>query len=383
MSAAVQNIRLATDARIATGRSGIATYSRALRQAQLTLSTDVSLLDAHIDQTSLARPRRWARALVPAGVHLATDKGVIIGNDVFRLAISWFDVHRRLLPLYVDGPVGIIHWSHPVPLRLVGWKNVYTIHDTIPLSSPELSRIPMSRYRRLLASIDKETKRGGAITTVSEAAKADLVDQANIDPAQIEVTGQSVLRALSDDTPLPDGLRADGYVLACGSVEARKNCLRLAEAHRRSGISLPLVFAGPAVGGQEDIERQLTQYPNVIRLSDLTEPQMTTLLARANSLAMMSLAEGFGLPVIEAMALGTPVLGSSISAIMEVAGGAALLASPYDIDLLSRDLVRITSDEALRAKLTAAGFSNAERFTPQIFADKLSSLYRRLIAETC
>jgi hypothetical protein len=93
-------------------------------------------------------------------------------SDAFRLAQVYFDVHNRPLPVRVPGPPGIMHWTYPVPLVLLGWRNVYTVHDTIPLAHPELTPIDRKRYQRLLQQLGKFA---ASFITVSNAARDQIL----------------------------------------------------------------------------------------------------------------------------------------------------------------------------------------------------------------
>lgn len=382
MSERLPNFRLCMDARMLHAeRSGVGTYADALRIAQRRLDPDSLILT---DANAGGRVRRWLRALSPKGV-AAREIGAppdreLRGGDVFRLAQVWFDVHRRLLPVRVPGSAGIMHWSFPVPLRLVGWRNVYTVHDAIPLVQPALTTIDPRRHRRLLKAIAAEAERGGALVTVSEAARHEIVAALDLAPRSIVDCGTAVDRRDDPTLPLPASLGAEEFLLVCGSVEPRKNIAAIVEAYRRSGVDLPLVLAGPDPGGRRSIDPAMLDGKTIIRLPDVNTATMTALLARARALLMPSLAEGFGLPVAEAMALGTPVLTSASGALAETAGTAALLVDPRDINAIAVGIRAIVDRKDLRRELIEKGRGNARRFTPDRFATALSRLYAGLIA---
>ena len=373
-----RNRPLCTDARM-LGRSGsgVATYAAALRRAQLTLDPAGRLLT---DPGGGGRAGRWGSALWPGTrTAVSVDEGSgqtdFTKRGLFRLAQVWFDVHRRLLPVRVPGPPGIMHWSYPVPLRLVGWANLYTVHDAIPLVAPELTPISRRRHARLLRGIAAEASH---LVTVSAAARDEVTNALGLNSTQVVDCGQGV-EALPAVAPLPADLRAGGYLLTVGSVEPRKNLTRLVEAWQVSGTALPLVLAGGDGWRSDSIG--LDARPGLVRLGEVSPATLGALLAHARALLMPSLAEGFGLPVVEAQAVGTAVLTSNRGALAEVAGAAALLVNPLDVGAIACGIRALVEDDALAAQLVATGRVNAGRFTPERFAERLASLYAQVEEE--
>ena len=385
-----QPMRLCMDARmlVSAGGTGVSSYARQLLQAHATIGHDHALLSdrAKLDQPApapLGRPGRWLRALVPGArnAQVSTDAGgrdLVVSPDVFRVAQVYFDVHRRPLRVRLPGPPGIMHWTYPVPLAAIGWHNLYTVHDVIPLRRPDLTDIDGRRYHRMLARLGECAAR---FIAVSETAR-DEIERALSCPADFVVDcSLAVDTTPTDPTNLPAGLTPGGFLLVCGTVEKRKNIARLLDAYRQSKASMPLVIAGPDGWGASEIAPLLAATPGAIRLPYLDRPALRALIGHARALAMPSLAEGFGLPVAEAMALGTPVLTSNQGALAETAGGAALAVNPEDSARLGTALRRLAKDDALCAKLAEAGRRNAQRFTPERFAQRLTRAYAAVMAE--
>ncbi|RYD18445.1 MAG: glycosyltransferase, partial [Lysobacteraceae bacterium] len=150
---------------------------------------------------------------------------------------------------------------------------------------------------------------------------------------------------------------------------------RLLEAYRISGITTPLVISGPDGLDSVHIDAQIAGTPGAVRLGLQSRAAVLSLIANARALVFVSLAEGFGLPVIEAMALGTPVLAGDVAALAEVAGGAAMLADPLDIAALRDALVTIDADADLRDRLSAQGIARAQHFALAPYAQRLLTLY--------
>jgi glycosyltransferase involved in cell wall biosynthesis len=388
MAARAQNLdpgvlpRLCMDARmlVTSGGTGVSTYARELQRAHSRISeTHVLLSDRPIldgpAPAPLGRAGRWLRALMP-GVRQArpsaTGENLLVAPDVFRIAQVYFDVHRRPLRVAVDGPPGLVHWTYPVPLVLAGWRNVYTVHDVIPLLSPELTHIDGARYQRLL---DQLARYANCFITVSETARREIMQAIDCAPDFVVDCSLAVDATRPEIGKLPPPLIAGKFLLICGTVEKRKNVGRLLQAYRQSKIAMPLVIAGPEGWGATDVAESIEATPGVVRLPYLDRQTVRMLISQARALIMPSLAEGFGLPVAEAMALGTPVATSDRGALAETAGGAALAIDPYDISALAAGLRRLALDDAFCAALAAAGQHNAERFTPARFAERLTRAY--------
>ncbi|WP_170842026.1 glycosyltransferase family 4 protein [Sphingomonas gellani] len=362
--------------------TGVATYARALRVAQQSLSNNALLLSggrASAPDSSQSRLDRWRRSLrsvVPAGARAHAGADGFVRQDLFRLGQAFFTLHGRLMPVHVPGPAGIMHWSYPVPLRVTGWRNLYTVHDVIPLTHPELSPIDAVRHRRLLHQIAQCADR---LVTVSRAAAGEIATTLDLSPERVVDCSQPVaVESIDALPPLPPGLEAGRYFLVCGTVEPRKNVGRIVAAYRRSKSTMPLVIAGPDGWHAQDVAVAIAQAPGVTRLHYQSRAAMLGLLARARALLMPSLAEGFGLPVAEAMALSTPVLTSAGGALAETAGKAALLVDPLDVAAIAAAIAELAHDDARCHTLAAAGRTRAHLFDAASFADRLAAVYGSL-----
>jgi len=373
---------------VSTGGTGVSSYARQLLQAHATISRDHALLSdrALLDQPApgpFGRAGRWLRALLPGprSAHLpggSDGQELLVSPDVFRVAQVYFDVHRRPLKVRLPGPPGIMHWTYPVPLAAIGWHNLYTVHDVIPLCHPDLTHIDGRRYRRMLARLGECAAR---FIAVSETARDEIVRVTGCRPNFVIDCSLAVDTTPADPAMLPEGLAPRGFLLVCGTVEKRKNVARLLDAYRASNLGMPLVIAGPDGWGAADIAPLLGATPGAIRLPYLDRPTLRALIGHARGLVMPSLAEGFGLPVAEAMALGTPVIASNRGALAETAGGAALAIDPEDTAGLCTALRQLAENDALCVELAAAGRRNADRFTPTHFAERLTRAYAAVMAE--
>jgi glycosyltransferase involved in cell wall biosynthesis len=316
-------------------------------------------------------------------------------HGLFGRAERYFRRTRRLMPLRLPDPPAIMHWTYPLPIRMVGAKNLYTFHDLVPLRLPYATLDRKRAYRRLMAAV---AARADAIVTVSEASRGDLLTWLDVPPERIVNTYQ----ALPDTIPATGGaevfgLRPQGYFLYFGAVEPKKNVGRLLEAFLASDVSAPLVLVGARAWAAERELRLasggagggagglLSPYARrlarrVIRLDYLPRRLLMGLVRDARAVLFPSLYEGFGLPVLEAMRLGTPVLTSTTASLPEVAGHAALLVDPYDVSALAAGIVRLDRDDALRADLARRGPLQADLFSPARYQQRLSALYQGVLA---
>jgi glycosyltransferase involved in cell wall biosynthesis len=205
------------------------------------------------------------------------------------------------------------------------------------------------------------------VLAVSEFTKREVVELAGVPEERIDVA----YNAASADDWSPDGPRAEGeYVLAVGTLEPRKNLPRLIEATARLGLELRI--AGAAGWGGVQIEA-----PHVRWLGRPSDEELATQLRGALCLAYPSLWEGFGIPVLEAMLCGTPVVTSAGSAMEEVANGAAELVDPTDSESIAAGIERAL---ARREELRAAGFARARDFSWEATAAATVDAYRKAAA---
>lgn len=312
-------------------------------------------------------------------------------GGLFMISARYFRRYRRFMTVRVPDPPAIMHWTYPVPIRLAGAANLYTVHDLVPLRLPHTSLEDKAYYDALIGEC---LRTAAQIVTVSEASRRDILELFPIDPARVTNTGQPVdlPAARPDDATLGQrlerlfDLKRDGYFLFFGAIEPKKNVGRLIEAYLSSGLETPLVIVG-AGGWRSERELRLLNGAHGKRLAGadrirvmdyLPRPLLMELAQGARAVLFPSLYEGFGLPAAEALALGAPLITSNTSSLPEVVGEAALTVDPYDVGALTGALRRIDGDADLRARLAAAGPVQAGTFSSAKYQAKISDLYRSL-----
>ena len=275
--------------------------------------------------------------------------------------VAWYPF---LLPLQARG-VDVLHCTgFHAPLR-ASVPVVVTVHDLAVVRFPEHFTAWTRWYgRTLLLPVLRAATR---VLAVSEFTKREVVELAGVPEDRIDVA----YNAASPDLWSPDGPRAEGdYVLAVGTLEPRKNLPRLIEATAQLGLELRI--AGAAGWGDVQIDA-----PHVRWLGRPTDEELAVQLRGALCLAYPSLWEGFGIPVLEAMLCGTPVVTSAGSAMEEVADGAAELVDPHDVESIAAGIQRALGR---RDELRAAGFARARAFSWEATAAATVGAYRKAAA---
>jgi len=267
-----------------------------------------------------------------------------------------------LLPLGARG-LDVLHCTtFRAPLRSRA-PVVVTVHDLAAIRFPELFTAWTRLYARtLLPAVLRAATR---VLAVSEFTKRDVVELARVPEERIDVA----LNAADTAVFRPDGPVAEGdYVLAVGTLEPRKNLPRLIEATGRLGLALRI--AGARGWGRVEPEA-----PHVTWVGRPDDDELAALLRGALCLGYPSLWEGFGIPVLEAMLCGTPVVTSAGSAMEEVAGGAAAeLVDPHDVASIAAGIERALGR---RDELRAAGLARARDFSWAATADAVVASYGR------
>ena len=274
------------------------------------------------------------------------------------------------------------------PYRVPASRRVLTIQDLTLLLFPEWH--PADRLAGMVPALVPSVRAADHIITPSHATRRDLLELLPADPERVSVVPDGVSAIFAPVTAgevaaqlAPLGLRPDTYLLFMGTIEPRKNLLRLLEAVERAAPEVgPLVLAGGRGwndAGIRDALARLEAAGRVRSLGYVPDRLRPVLLTGARAFVYPSLYEGFGLPPLEAMACGTPVVASNVSSLPEVVGDAALLVDPEDVPAIAAAMERIWRDQTLRADLRRRGLARARDFTWDRTARLTLEVYRRVL----
>jgi glycosyltransferase involved in cell wall biosynthesis len=322
------------------------------------------------------------------------DRAFLVRN-LFDNADRFFRQTGKLVNLSLDTHPDIFHFTYTVPIKGKSSRNIYTIHDLMPLRLPFATMDNKKHTLRLLREV---VKNADHIVTVSENSRKDIISLLGVSEDRVTNTYQAVIfpqkyldRSASVVANFLDaryGLEMYGYLLFFGALEPKKNVGRLIDGFLLSGVNIPLVLI---VGRGWDNARETAllndikarageQDNSTIRSLDYVDRStLVTLIRGARALVFPSLYEGFGLPVLEAMMLGTPVITSAKGALEEVTGEAALLVDPYDVDDIARAIAAIVNDPDLRGELSRRGVAQAAKFSPAHYRQRVEALYASLL----
>jgi glycosyltransferase involved in cell wall biosynthesis len=277
----------------------------------------------------------------------------------------------------------------PVPSGL-GCKLVVTVHDLIPLTFYGGSGQDLPRKMRLFYGWNlRRALRADHILTVSETSKADILRHSGIPDQRLTAVYNGVAPPVRSQPSCQDRLSLvdvqSPYFLFVGSWEPRKNIVRLLEAFDVAvgrGLRQKLVLVVDSASGHEVDALSHAKHPEtrtrVKFLHHVDEETMWALYRQAEALAYPSLYEGFGLPGVQAMACGTPVVASSCGALSEVLGDAARFVDPLDVGAIAEGLLEVGGDASLRERLSNAGIERSSRYNWQETARKTINVYEAI-----
>jgi glycosyltransferase involved in cell wall biosynthesis len=316
-----------------------------------------------------------------------------------RITPLWFARlwHRAQLPIPVEAFTGRVELFHAtdftLPPTLPDTRTILTVHDLSFVTVPKSAHPAQRRY--LDRVVPRSVKRADHVIADSQATKNDLIEIYGTHPDKISVVLSGVdekyrpvedmklRRLVREKYKIPLDVP---YIFSIGTVQPRKNYGKLISAIARLQNDFPDLHVVIA-GGKGWLEGPIYQAVDVLDLADRVhfigyaeDEDIPVLYSDARCTAYVSLYEGFGFPVVESMACGTPVLTSNVSSMPEVGGTAALYVDPYDIDDITNGLQRILTDEDLRKRLQEAGLRQVKRFTWERSAQDLVSIYERVLS---
>ncbi|HXF36570.1 MAG TPA: glycosyltransferase family 1 protein [Actinomycetota bacterium] len=337
---------------------GIGTYVRELVPALRRVEPGLEVVAFHAAFD--AAPEPWL-----AGLPVERLPG-----RIRRLYPLWDLLGRPPLPERLRG-LDVVHAPNPaaVPPAGPGQRLVVTVHDLAFLRYPRAFPRPWRLLYR--AGLRAAVRRADAILTPSRHTAEDLVERTRVAPERVHVVplAAALPPAAVDTDAVLDRLKIPRpYLLYVGTLEPRKNLVRLVRAYRRAaaeGFPHALVLAGPLGWHAHALHRELALRGRgeVLLTGPVGGEALDALYRGADLFVYPSLYEGFGLPVLEAMARGIPVIASASSSIPEVAGDAALLVDPRSVRELARALVEVLADRETAERLALRGRARAERFS--------------------
>lgn len=362
-----------------TGRQhyGLGRYSRELWHALRHQAADLELIPFALrgQQTT------GEGADYPVVVRPAIDGRAVIA--------AWATFGAPLIEYWISAPdlVHSVELDYPVSTRRP-W--VVTVHDLGPLTHPEFftkSR-PWLRRRALQQAVDH----AAAIVSVSKVTAEALQDLAGspvYDRLHIIPEGVSEPFFAAQDTACLSGVsglpsHGEPYFLWTGSLNPRKNLRNVLRAFEAVADQIPqhLVLAGGLGWDHGDVLAGINDSrfsARIHRPNYVTDEQLRALYQHADGFIYVSLMEGFGLPILEAMASGCPVITSNLSSMPEVAGDAALLVDPYAPDMIADAMKHLALNKVLQSDLTARGKKRAEMFTWRNCAERMLDVYHSVI----
>ena len=291
-----------------------------------------------------------------------------------------FELRRR--------PVDVLHVQYTAP-PFCPAPVVATIHDLAFEHLPETFTRRGSMQLKL--TVRRTARRAARIATVSEYSRQDLLRTYKLAPEKVAVTYNGIESHFTPQPTSPGeaedvrqrfGINRE-FLLAVGSLQPRKNLIRLIRAYAKlrgenSGFAPQLVIVGRKLWLADEIFAEVRRQrwaEDVILTGYVTDEDLPKLYRTATAFVYPSLFEGFGLPPVEAMACGTPVITSNNSSLPEVVGGAALLIDACDERALAEALLQIVEDQPLRARLREQGIKQAQKYTWRDAAEKTLRLY--------
>jgi glycosyltransferase involved in cell wall biosynthesis len=292
---------------------------------------------------------------------------------------------QRIRPDIVHYPANFARWAGRG--GVASTKVVLTVHDLSFMRSPEWFRWERATYYRV--AIRPSVRLADVVIADSQATADDLTRFLAVPAERIAVVLLGVDDALRPaDAAAIKRVRMkyglpERFYLYLGTIEPRKNLPRVIEAFDAIAAKTD---AGLVIAGREGWKAETTRraYSEAAHRDHVTFPgfvaaeDMAALMSAAMAFVWPSLWEGFGLPPLEAMACGTPVVTSKTSSLPEVVGDAALLVNPESVDEIAEAMRRIGEDEALRTKLRAAGLARARELTWRRTAEQTAAVYRRV-----
>jgi glycosyltransferase involved in cell wall biosynthesis len=284
------------------------------------------------------------------------------------------------------------NWSFPVKKKT---KSIITVHDVIPLAFREAQGWWMNTFK-YKPGMRRSSRLNDRIATVSEFSRQDIANKLNVPFDKITVIPNGLREINPEDKGLEAALKerfglTDRFILNVGGIHERKNIPRLIKAFAKLvneyGYTGKLVITGSVTGGRykekmKNICNRVMSETGMTQRIEFTgfisEADLDSLFRTADFLIYPSLYEGFGIPILEAMKVGIPVITSNTTGCAEVGGGIAMLANPYDIDDIAAKMAEMASNEGLRKDMKQKGYERAQLYAWERTSEMYLEEYRKL-----
>lgn len=303
-------------------------------------------------------------------------------NSLWRRVYMTNDIKRNELDIYH----GLSH-ELPVGIEKTGVKSVVTVHDLIFIRFPELYRwIDRKIYTRKIIHACRVSDR---IVAISKQTKEDLITCLGINPDKITVIYQGCNPCFHDDysEEYRKEIRSkfnlpEKYLLYVGTVEERKNLLSIIKALHIADIDIPLVVVGRKVN---PYYKKILNYikdhrlDKIIFLEGISNSDLPVIYRDAECFIYLSIVEGFGIPLLEALVSRTPVITTEGGCFSEAAGPGSLYVDPHDPEKIGKAILKVTSDKDLRDKMIKTGAGYADNFKDDIIARDYMMLYQSML----
>jgi glycosyltransferase involved in cell wall biosynthesis len=289
--------------------------------------------------------------------------------------------------------VNLFHAPHYVLPPMTPCRSVVTIHDCIHLRFPQYlpSRLGYAYAR---SSLWVAAHRSARVLTVSEASKRDILEYFRVPESKVTVIYNAIDERFHEEPPADEVMRVqeryqltDPFILYAGNIKPHKNLERLIEAFhmvRRGELEhIKLLIIGDEISKYATLRRAVHRYKlhkHVRFFGFVPDATLAILYRLARVFVFPSLYEGFGLPPLEAMASGTPVITSNLSSLPEVVGDAAMLIDPYQPDAIAGAMRRVLQDERLRDDMRERGLARVREFSWGRSVKRVREIYDEVLA---
>ncbi|MBU4349103.1 glycosyltransferase family 4 protein [bacterium] len=374
-------MRIAIDARMGDTSGGIGVYIRALISHLVEIDRN--------NQYFIIVYKHGDRSFVPSADNFSILESSISHKHYF-IKDLW---NQIFLPFLLEANSIDLYFNprYILPFFKGKTKMVVTIHDMIAFLYPEIWR-GISGFR-IRNYIKLSSQRADTIITDSICAKKDIVQILNIPDDKIKVmycgVNNNLFKPISDlflqkSVKRKYGIQKD-FILAIGPLNLRKNHGRLIDAYGKLPkyiiTDYQLVIIGEKRGTYNNLLKKVSKncvVDDIVFTGFISEKEMPMVISAASLFVFPSLYEGFGIPPLEAMACGTPVVASNISSIPEVVGDAALLFDPYNINEMASAIYRAITDKNLRQELVQKGFERVKKYSWENTAKEILGVFEEV-----